>query len=402
MASSNPLLKKRRGLADNPATLDLQSWLTPAKTARIQPAQAPSPIKQHNRYNNLPAVNSTAASSTKTAAPSTRKARIPPIILAVTGTHQAILDSIKTHVKNFTLKYTGKGNVSIHLATSEDHKTLIEGLKSATTPTPFHTFSTRETKPIKSVIKGLPVMTCEEIHKDLTAQGVPPIRVIKMTTRHESTSARYIVHFPSGTNIAQIKNIRFVCHTKITIERYRNAAPKFTQCFRCQLWGHASSNCFREPRCVKCMEAHPTSDCEKKDRESPAKCCGCGADHPANYRNCPRRQEYIRKVESNSVKTKMLSYTPKATDFPVFRSNVTPEQRSPAPALSYSDAVRPTPARTPPEAIPSPVQEPTGSLSTSEICRLLTVLKEIKDKASRCNDKLSLALMLVDYIDVLF
>ena len=81
-------------------------------------------------------------------------------------------------------------------------------------------------------------------------------------------------------------------YTKIKWERHENR-KLITQCHRCQHFGHATSNCFREPRCVKCEEAHLTKDCTK-DENTAATCCNCKGKHPANYRNCP---VYLKKLE---------------------------------------------------------------------------------------------------------
>nr|CAI5822465.1 unnamed protein product [Callosobruchus analis]CAI5847969.1 unnamed protein product [Callosobruchus analis]CAI5848152.1 unnamed protein product [Callosobruchus analis] len=87
-------------------------------------------------------------------------------------------------------------------------------------------------------------------------------------------------------------NVRFILNTRVTWERRTNERP-ITQCRRCQRWGHATANCQRTPRCLKCAEEHWTRDCTKP-KELPAKCANCKEAHPANYSGCI---EYTRRVD---------------------------------------------------------------------------------------------------------
>ncbi|GBP67583.1 hypothetical protein EVAR_98637_1 [Eumeta japonica] len=55
---------------------------------------------------------------------------------------------------------------------------------------------------------------------------------------------------------------------------YKKGMPG--QCHRCQLYGHAASNCHAQPRCVKCLVPHCTKDCErKKEAGGKPSCCNC-------------------------------------------------------------------------------------------------------------------------------
>nr|CAI5846180.1 unnamed protein product [Callosobruchus analis] len=57
-------------------------------------------------------------------------------------------------------------------------------------------------------------------------------------------------------------NVRFILNTKILWERRQSERP-IIQCHRCQRWGHATSNCQRQPRCLKCAASHLTNECLK-------------------------------------------------------------------------------------------------------------------------------------------
>lgn len=65
------------------------------------------------------------------------------------------------------------------------------------------------------------------------------------------------------------------------------------QCHNCQQWGHSTSNCGRQARCLKCAGDHLTSTCIKTP-DTPATFANCGGDHPANYSKC---ENYETKLD---------------------------------------------------------------------------------------------------------
>ncbi|KAG5881873.1 hypothetical protein JTB14_008687 [Gonioctena quinquepunctata] len=59
------------------------------------------------------------------------------------------------------------------------------------------------------------------------------------------------------------------------------------------MWGHATINCSRDPRCMKCAGDHQTKQCSKSGNIV-AKCANCDGPHRSNYYECPT---YIRRVQ---------------------------------------------------------------------------------------------------------
>ncbi|KAK0169723.1 hypothetical protein PV328_010367 [Microctonus aethiopoides] len=57
---------------------------------------------------------------------------------------------------------------------------------------------------------------------------------------------------------------------------------KSTQCFKCQRHGHRRTNCYREPKCMKCAENHLTSDCNRDENNLKYKCINCHGNNKAN------------------------------------------------------------------------------------------------------------------------
>lgn len=98
----------------------------------------------------------------------------------------------------------------------------------------------------------------------------------------------------SKKHINQLNGVRY--------ERLRSSGV--TQCYNCQQFGHAASNCFRDFRCVKCDINHPQGNCptdhsmdEATTRPEP-KCVNCGkTGHPANYRGCQVHLDLLKRLE---------------------------------------------------------------------------------------------------------
>jgi uncharacterized protein YbcI len=360
-----------------------EQWLRPKKTARIAVETPISPVPQQNRFEKLPRVNDSGKST-----------RVPPIIMAAKLSHAAMIEEIKKHVKEFSLKYIGNGNVSIQCKNSDDFKILRMGLNGDTT-NEYHTFTRKEDKKVKSVIRGLPNVAVEDIKQDLSVQGFPVDKVIKMTTKTPSNSGcqLYLVFFDASVNVKKIKEIRYICFTKITVVKYTSRNTNVTQCYRCQDFGHAAGNCHRKPKCVKCTGDHSTAECPKTDRLSPATCVGCSGSHPANYRECPKRQNYLKSLEDKKSRAPAgnpwkIPPVQKPHSTPTF----TPVEKD------FPNLPKTTPKTT--QAVPNtPIQPKADLMSIASIQKIIKILQEIRIRASGCSDKLELAFMLVEYLD---
>lgn len=68
-------------------------------------------------------------------------------------------------------------------------------------------------------------------------------------------------------------------------------------CFRCNRYGHSSTNCFAVPRCLRCAGSHLLNDCTKT-KEDTALCCNCGGPHAAKSRSCPACRKEKERLSS--------------------------------------------------------------------------------------------------------
>ena len=69
---------------------------------------------------------------------------------------------------------------------------------------------------------------------------------------------------------------------------------RIIRCYKCQKFGHMSSNCDSRESCKHCAEEPSVAKCTNKD--NPAKCNNCNGNHEAADTNCPTYIKQIRTV----------------------------------------------------------------------------------------------------------
>lgn len=262
----------------------LDNFIIPKKPAKRSRPESVSPISTTNTFQQLKEITLPSISKT---------IKIPPIYMTAT-THNKNLTTIQKYTKTFNLTYCGNGQVRVQTRTLEDFHKLKDGLK--TDNEEFYSFTLKSDKPKKSVIRGLPVLDIQEIHNDLTEKEFKIISIFKLKGKDglPTKTPLYLIHFDPCTDTNKIKQITDVCHCKIKIEKY-TTNKNITQCFRCQQFGHAASNCNKQFKCVKCAGDHETASCIK-EADAPAKCCNCGGSHTANFNQCPAKMTYKTKT----------------------------------------------------------------------------------------------------------
>jgi hypothetical protein len=252
--------------------------------------------------------------------PKVRKTRVPPVILSVMGeNHKTVIDRLNTFLGENKCSIQIRGpNYSVQTESVVAHKLLVNGLRDSGAV--FHTFTLAEDRTCKVVIKGLPSIEPREISEDLRAQGFEVISVSLMRSRNPTSTRNplFLVQMPPGSDMQYMSNkVREICHVKVSLEKFRGKSNiGGTQCYRCQQFGHSAHNCNRDARCVKCMDAHASKECPRPKGSaigSPGvRCCNCGGDHPANFRQCPKRIAYAKAIAARRA----TSATPKTKAMP--------------------------------------------------------------------------------------
>lgn len=223
--------------------------------------------------------------------------RPPQIILygiedvnKLTGLLESVVDSAQ-----FRYKIVNKNLLRILVDNPEAYKRVIDTVRQKGLI--GHTFSRKDTKCFRIVIRNLHFTTpheaiIQEIEK--TGNKVSGEIINARYGPEKKPTSTFFVNLEPNVNNKAVKTIKHIYHQQVLIEDPRKSSG-IVQCQRCQQYGHSKNNCMRPFRCVKCGEGHKTSDCSKKDRNTPAKCALCSCDHPANYKGCQVYKEILAR-----------------------------------------------------------------------------------------------------------
>lgn len=110
----------------------------------------------------------------------------PPIIIEMSDnwTLQKIRDSLVKYAKEFHMTCRGNKIVRVQCYSIKSHQQMKEGLLKENIA--FHTFTRRDEKLPKAVIKGLPKFTIDQIPEELNLLGFPGATVSEIRTLRPS------------------------------------------------------------------------------------------------------------------------------------------------------------------------------------------------------------------------
>ncbi|CAG4998797.1 unnamed protein product [Parnassius apollo] len=159
----------------------------------------------------------------------------------------------------------------------------------------WYCYTPEEDKPTKVGIRGLPMGTdTKTIEEAIRAKGFKYVKAIP--PRRGRPGCLYFAQL-DHLSLEQLqdlyKTVELLYMRGVVIKAWRRKAGP-AQCHRCQAFGHASANCFRSVKCVRCAGEHIASLCPR-DREEELKCANCGKNHTANDRRCPVLRRTARR-----------------------------------------------------------------------------------------------------------
>lgn len=152
-----------------------------------------------------------------------------------------------------------------------------------------------------------------DIIEDLQQYGLEPVEVqtMKINKPRYEGHTNYLVSFDRNDHVTMstLQKVRYIQHSVVKWRHYRQAPEHVLQCRNCFRFGHGTSGCFMECRCMICAKNHKTDNCPliaKKRRLGLAeipdiylKCCNCGGNHTAAYAHCSSRINFIAKRKKN-------------------------------------------------------------------------------------------------------
>jgi arsenate reductase-like glutaredoxin family protein len=334
----------------------------------------------------------------------------PPLVILHTNAKQLQTEVSALGVKDFTMRMTSE-STRIFFNNNEDYakvkKNFIENKKA------FFTHSLKEDQLSKFVLSGLHKMTDDEVKQAVSQAGKTPTLVKTMRTRVQNTNhALYLIFFlkKDKVKLRDLQEISVVNYMRVRWSNYENKRAGPSQCANCQRFGHGSTHCHANPRCIRCAENHASKDCPlikgpngeslKRIDTALLVCVQCGLQHAANFSNCRKRIEFIKSRQTVTSKTKQGHLTKSANKFrfenalqlnEVNFPNI-PSQSSSKPAWSHATS-QPLPQSQPQRA--PRVQDPkvSGEKSLpmnidemfsvySEMVEILTVARTRQDQIS--------------------
>ena len=164
--------------------------------------------------------------------------------------------------------------------------------------------------------------------------NIPNTEVIKVSRfqfdKNQPEQSHHLAQLSNNSKLSHIFKIKSLVYQRVKWEHLKE--PKLFQCRRCQRVGHASSNCHRPYRCVKCAQNHEIDKCPiiKEADKAALKCANSGnTGHPASYKGCPYLKFASYLIKQTSTKHEAL-----------IEQKVNRIYRSTAANLSYANAAR--------------------------------------------------------------
>lgn len=207
---------------------------------------------------------------------------ITPIIVRDNNKWSSLSKQLYNRKINYTkAKLNAKKEIEVTPASEEDYRQMYKVLKE--TNTQFYTYQLRSEKPLKVVLRGIPIeIEEEEVLEDLKNKNYPATKVVRMKGKYGPAPLVLVEIHRDYKSIYSITNC---CGLHIEVEPLRKK-DTVTICHRCQAYGHVQKNCNNEYKCMKCGESHSTHLCEKP-KTKPAKCANCGGEHLSISLRCP-------------------------------------------------------------------------------------------------------------------
>lgn len=412
---------RKRKKNSSPPSPSIDGYLFPKKTIKFKQGSKSSKEETNLNKNKFASLSDeddvenyemeSVESVEKTEIPNTKYTKqnnrneIPPpiILIGKPDSHKKLVDEIKNTIgENFYIKYT-KYNTNVYTKEKDKFTRLKQTLIEKKTE--FYTYTLKDEKTHAFVIRGLQTYELQDAIMDelKNSYKVPIKNVFTMKTKKDPL---YMVITGSEIKLKDLqKKIVFVNHTKIQWERKYNA-KKIIQCKNCQQWGHAASNCYSVPNCLKCGAEHSTSQCTI-DENTPPRCANCSRSHLASSSDCPIYQYRLNKAKSvsqtnhysekstenskgsssrNANTYNNNKLTNSLTNFPVLPckyDNGVPEQSDSIPNIQASQWIKPPNMSNRPTR-PIPMDNEFEKLTneftrTSELINISGLLKAVTD-----------------------
>jgi len=172
-------------------------------------------------------------------------------------------------------------------------------------------------------------------HRVLNGREIKRLRWLQKP-RKGKQYASLVMEFasPEDANVVINTNELFWQNETRRVRRVVRSAT-INQCFKCNKYGHRSTQCRNPETCGFCAEQHATAACPSRDVPAKATCANCRKKHPAWSLDCD-----LRKQE----KTKIRERITRAEKY--WREPTAPVNVSPGPSSAPTNSTASTTAKT--------------------------------------------------------
>ncbi|XP_045482152.1 uncharacterized protein LOC123686186 [Harmonia axyridis] len=230
-------------------TEESQEFQSPKRTCKHpnQLTQDPSNIATTNRFGilNVEAMETDTSALPDVAPENGKKMKIclPIIVISKIEDCRKFHNMLKKIVTNdnFTIRYYAD-ETKIFINNHVDYTNLRKSFK--VDDIKFYSFSPKEEKKKKIVVKAASFTSEEEIKERILSDynmKSDDVSCLKMKGKN-GQSHSFLVSVPKTTNLKELTKTKELDHIKLEWQRYSKKS-KAPQCFRCQRFGHGSSNC---------------------------------------------------------------------------------------------------------------------------------------------------------------
>ncbi|GFV84861.1 uncharacterized protein TNCV_4298431 [Trichonephila clavipes] len=228
---------------------DDERWFRPppkkfAKKLKLSDpiAGTSQPVSVQNKFSSLAGKEAEIThppTSNQTAAPNSARPKVPPIMFKhKKDNYKLIVKNLNKDFPDCDVKLAGK-YLKIFTQSSDEHRIVAEYLKEKSEE--FYVIDPPDSRPLKIVIKGLPVSTeIGEIQEDFTSQGFCVEKVAQLTrSKTKSPLPIFMVELEKNLDSPDIFQLKKCCYLAVQVDAF-NRRPGVSQCYNCNLFNHSS------------------------------------------------------------------------------------------------------------------------------------------------------------------
>ena len=287
-------------------------WEVPKKTLKRSLSNPDmNPVKTKNKFAELDEMNNTSNDKSDFTEHAKQqknsKVKPPPVFTSDIDTRELIKALNEIDKKSFTIRHTGDNNHTIRTTDIKIFEVLKKTLNNKKIK--FFTYTPQHLKTKSVVLKHVSGnLSPEELKAEIDSKNQENVdikKIVKFSPKFKPNEYYYIIILTNDSKISSLTKINNIAQQVPKWEPYKKKV--IFQCHKCQEIGHSSKNCFKDYRCVKCLENHRYGECKlpKGQKTENVACINCGEKgHPASYLGCPFLKYAAKTIKTTKINSK--------------------------------------------------------------------------------------------------